>query len=260
MDKTTFPALMKMEDLINGECTIPEKLDRFFKALIGGKDIRRRDGVNCHRLNNSLASDACYCISNGSFKLSKHMTLGVAFHNFDRYVNTLTEKDNLHNTVEIIYQNVSKDYNIELKSSNISGNLDVPLPPTKRRKVLENLTPVEDNEPTLPANLPLIETIDLLYLFLHFLHVPNTPMGTGFDSKIIKDTSFKQKVSYLTPINFSPTNIVVVKHTIQQAQIVGKECNQTYVQVTYDLAITKIAYKIQSNQRQSHNSTIFSSI
>ncbi|GFT76162.1 integrase catalytic domain-containing protein [Trichonephila clavipes] len=27
-----------------------EKLDRLFKALIGGKDIRRRDGVNCHRL------------------------------------------------------------------------------------------------------------------------------------------------------------------------------------------------------------------
>ncbi|GFX70022.1 hypothetical protein TNCV_340491 [Trichonephila clavipes] len=46
MDKTTLPAVIKMEDLINGECTIPEKLDRFFKALIGGKDIRHRDGVN----------------------------------------------------------------------------------------------------------------------------------------------------------------------------------------------------------------------
>ncbi|GFY39015.1 hypothetical protein TNIN_31951 [Trichonephila inaurata madagascariensis] len=52
MDKTTLPAVMKMEDLINGECTIPEKLDRLFKTLIGGKDIRRRDGVNCHRLSN----------------------------------------------------------------------------------------------------------------------------------------------------------------------------------------------------------------
>ncbi|GFS49519.1 HTH_Tnp_Tc3_2 domain-containing protein [Trichonephila clavipes] len=36
MDKTTLPAVMKMEYLINGECTIPEKLDRFFKLLIGG--------------------------------------------------------------------------------------------------------------------------------------------------------------------------------------------------------------------------------
>ncbi|GFY61459.1 hypothetical protein TNIN_340721 [Trichonephila inaurata madagascariensis] len=37
MDKTTLPAVMKIEDLINGECTIPEKLDRFFKILIGVK-------------------------------------------------------------------------------------------------------------------------------------------------------------------------------------------------------------------------------
>ncbi|GFX34567.1 uncharacterized protein TNCV_3658051 [Trichonephila clavipes] len=118
--------------------------------------------------------------------------------------------------------------------------------------MLENLTPVE-NEPTLPANLHLIETIDLLHLLSHFLHVPNTPMGTGFNSKIIKDTSPKQKVSYLTHINFSPTNVAVVTHTMEQAQVVGKECNQTYVQVTYDLAIAKIAYKIQSTSKPQFN-------
>ncbi|GFX17272.1 hypothetical protein TNCV_1064741 [Trichonephila clavipes] len=330
MDKTTLSAVMKMEDLINGKCTILERLDRFFKALILGKEIRRRDGVNCHRLNNSLASEAIHCVNNGTVKPSKHITLdmtvkkltsskkminilnrlghccnyntleeleteatiscanrsqicppdiiqspslstcGVAFDNFDRYVDTLTGKDTLHDTVGIIYQNVSDDYDIELNSSGISGNLDIPLPPTKRRRtfneeipelpsfnhrlqMLENLTPVE-NEPNLPANLTLIETIDLLYLCSHFLHVPNSPMWTGFNSKIIKDTSPKQKVSYLTPINFSPTNVVVVKHTMEQAQVVGKECNQTYVQVTYDLEIAKIAYKIQST------SIIFSSI
>ncbi|GFS51619.1 hypothetical protein TNIN_350841 [Trichonephila inaurata madagascariensis] len=66
-----------MDDLINGECTIPEKLDRFFKASIGGKDIRRRDGVHCHKLRNSLASDAICCVSNGTVKPSKHITLGM---------------------------------------------------------------------------------------------------------------------------------------------------------------------------------------
>ncbi|GFV49042.1 hypothetical protein TNCV_5065261 [Trichonephila clavipes] len=136
MDKTTLPAVMKMEDLINGEYTIPEKLDRFFKALIGGKDIRRRDGVNCHRLSNSLASDAIYCVSNGTVKPSKHITLGVAFDNFDRYVDTLTGKDTLHDTVGIIYQIVSHDYDIELNSSSISGNIDIPLPPTKEDGLL----------------------------------------------------------------------------------------------------------------------------
>ncbi|GFT29982.1 hypothetical protein TNCV_3349441 [Trichonephila clavipes] len=77
MDKTTLPAVMKVEDLINGECTIPERLDCFFKTLIGGKDIRCRDGVNCHRLSNSLASDAIYYVSNGTVKPSKHITLGM---------------------------------------------------------------------------------------------------------------------------------------------------------------------------------------
>ncbi|GFX93247.1 hypothetical protein TNCV_4761261 [Trichonephila clavipes] len=195
MDKTTLPAVMKMKDLINGEYTIPEKLDRFFKALIGGKDIRRRDGVNCHRLSNSLASDAIYCVSNGTVKPSKHITLGmavesltssrkminilnrlghccnynaleeleteatissvnrsqicppdiiqspslstgVAFDNFDRYVDTLTGKDTLHDTVGTIYQNVSHDYDIELNSSSINGTIDIPLPPTKEDGLL----------------------------------------------------------------------------------------------------------------------------
>ncbi|GFX94989.1 uncharacterized protein TNCV_3046211 [Trichonephila clavipes] len=56
MDKTTLPVVKKMKDLINGEYTIPEKLDCFFKALIGGKDIRRRDGVNCHRTDKPFSS------------------------------------------------------------------------------------------------------------------------------------------------------------------------------------------------------------
>ncbi|GFV21650.1 hypothetical protein TNCV_1060641, partial [Trichonephila clavipes] len=72
-----------------------------FQSISGGKDIRRRDGVNCHRLSNSLASDAIYCIR--------------------RYF--ITGKDTLHDTVGIMYQNVSHDYDIELNSSSISGNI-----------------------------------------------------------------------------------------------------------------------------------------
>ncbi|GFT06874.1 uncharacterized protein TNCV_3112511 [Trichonephila clavipes] len=40
---------------------------------------------------------------------------------------------------------------------------------------------------------------------------------------------------------------------MEQAQVFGKECNQTYVQVTYDLAIAKIAYKIQSTSKPQFN-------
>ncbi|GFV69644.1 hypothetical protein TNCV_4507591 [Trichonephila clavipes] len=183
------------ESSLDGAASECKKLDRFFKALIGGKDIRRLDGVNCHRLSNSLASDAIYCVSNGTVNLSKHIILGmtvksltssrkminilnrlghccnyntleeletettissvnrsqicppdiiqspslstgVAFDNLYRYVDTLTGKDTLHDTVGIIYQNVSHDYDIELNSSSISGNIDIPLPPTKEDGLL----------------------------------------------------------------------------------------------------------------------------
>ncbi|GFV92982.1 hypothetical protein TNCV_3426941 [Trichonephila clavipes] len=43
---------------------------------------------------------------------SPSLSTGVAFDNIDRYVDTLTEKDTLHDTVGIIYQNVSDDYDI----------------------------------------------------------------------------------------------------------------------------------------------------
>ncbi|GFT42680.1 hypothetical protein TNCV_5140211 [Trichonephila clavipes] len=56
---------------------------------------------------------------------SPSLSTGVAFDNFDRYVDTLTGKDTLHNTAGIIYQNVSHDYDIELNSSSISGNIDI---------------------------------------------------------------------------------------------------------------------------------------
>ncbi|GFW58988.1 hypothetical protein TNCV_2830941 [Trichonephila clavipes] len=72
---------------------------------------------------------------------SPSLNTGVAFNNFDRYVDTLTGKDTLHDTVGIIYQNVSDDYDIELNSSSISGNLDIPLPPTKRRRTFNEEIP-----------------------------------------------------------------------------------------------------------------------
>lgn len=37
-------------------------------------------------------------------------------------------------------------------------------------------------------------------------------------------------------------NVSVIVFTMEQAQNVGKECDQSYIQVTYDLTIAKIAY------------------
>ncbi|GFT40150.1 hypothetical protein TNCV_782741 [Trichonephila clavipes] len=67
---------------------------------------------------------------------SPSLSTCVAINNFDRYVDTLTGTDTLDDTVGIIYQNVSHDYDIELNSSSISGNTDIPLPPTKEDGLL----------------------------------------------------------------------------------------------------------------------------
>lgn len=78
-------------------------------------------------------------------------------------------------------------------------------------------------------------------------------MWVGFNHKIIEDNIIKQKISYLTPINLSPTDKSVVHETMRQTQQIGIECQQNYMQVTYDLAIAKIAFAIQSTEKPNFN-------
>lgn len=184
-------------------------------------------------------------------------------------MDTLTGKETLHDTVGIIYQNVDNILDSEMNKDNAidnahTENVSTTKPPQKRKrslkeispdiisyskrlKMLGRLAPVQIDQP-LPVNISCLETIDILYLLSHAFRVPNTPSWTGFNSRIIEDNIPKQRVSYLSPINLSPTNASVVAHTMEQAQNVGIECGQTYVQVTYDLAIAKIAYKIQATE------------
>jgi hypothetical protein len=63
---------------------------------------------------------------------------------------------------------------------------------------------------------------------------------------IYQDNSSKQKIYYLTTINESPTTVSVVLETMRQAQKLAEEFNEDYMEVTYDLAIAKVALQIQS--------------
>lgn len=70
-------------------------------------------------------------------------------------------------------------------------------------------------------------------------------MWIGFNAKLINDSSKSQIVSYLPTINASPTDVAVVVGTmkrLKRAIKIADECNQRYIQVTYDLTIAKIAY------------------
>lgn len=75
-------------------------------------------------------------------------------------------------------------------------------------------------------------------------------MWVGFHHNLNKDFhNIKEQICYLTPINESPTNIPVVIETMKQSQSIAAEIGQPCINVTYDLAIAKIAIQVQSTEK-----------
>ena len=125
---------------------------------------------------------------------------------------------------------------------------------TKKPKLIENLLPLDSELRIInDRNYSFFQKLDGIWVISHILKIPSTPMWVGFNSKIIEDVSVKQKVSYLNPINESPTNVNVVYETVRQSQKIAEECTQEYIQVTYDLAIAKVDYQIQSTEKPEFN-------
>ena len=92
-----------------------------------------------------------------------------------------------------------------------------------------------------------------LWVLSHVFDIPKTPMWTGFHSQLLVDRSLMQRVPYMTTIIASPTKESVVIETMKQALQVANECGQEFTQVTYDLAIAKVALQIQSVERPRLN-------
>lgn len=238
-------------------------------------DILNRFGHCCsYNTIEELETEATFFSADSSsicpqgITLSPDLCMGVAFDNFDRYVETCSGKDTLHDTVGIIFQNVTDVSDVDAREDceNYDGNEFVNTPGTRRRRSYEAIIPElqsypkrprmvdvllpSDNELRLsiPDNLKIIKQVDVLWMLSHAFEIPNTPMWVGFNSKIVQDNSPKQKVTYLTPINLSPTDKSVVLETMSQAQKAAQECHQRYIQITYDLAIAKIALQIQATE------------
>lgn len=76
-------------------------------------------------------------------------------------------------------------------------------------------------------------------------------MWVGFHHNLNKDShNNKEKICYLTPINESPTNIIpILIESMKQSQSIAAEIGQPYINVTYDLAIAKIAMQVQSTEK-----------
>lgn len=196
------------------------------------------------------------------------MCTGVAYDNFDRYEETKSGKDTLHDTVGIIYQNVDSSTTDDSEITDPSSSNDIILDSRKRRRrtfesisldevpypknprMLDNLQlSVHEIESLNSANLPLYNAIDTIWMMSHALQLLNVPMWVGFNCSINDNNSPKQIISYLTPINASPTNRSVVLETMRQSQRICQDIQQTSIQVTYDLAIAKVALQIQSTEK-----------
>ena len=189
--------------------------------------------------------------------LNPSLATASVWDNNDANVETLDGKATLHSTVGHTYQNIVTDLNtsstdhqmIEFREGRsrrqFFGN-EREIPPF--RKALKSAMFVRDTTTTVEGN----KTIPLRPLQLYWfwkLGDGDTPMHSGFMSKIMEDTLPLQRICYMDPISRSPTNNDVVRETMIRTINVAKETGQEYAVVTYDLAVALKAYSIQAIER-----------
>lgn len=185
----------------------------------------------------------------------------LAFDNYDRYVETSSGKDTLHDTVGIVYQNMVGNMQIESVQScpesetridlqsgtrrrNYQSHFDASVQPYFRRN--EIAPALIGNSPALPTSLEKSISLDMIWIFQHALG-QNNKRWFAWNSERTADPNPMQKIGYLPNINMSPTADATVKKTLEVAQCVAKDCGQQNIIVTYDLAIACKAYKIKTD-------------
>lgn len=205
--------------------------------------------------------------------------IGVAFDNYDRYVETLTGKDTLHDTVGIAYQDDIQS-SLQDHDGNTAGpsvelltvpevqsgrksvrrrraygeNAAVIEPYHKRpRMVKEIMIPMDDpRRKDIPATLHQAKLLDFIWASSLSVNPKPIPMWTGWNATFLKDDALPrlpmQTISYLPQLNVSPTSISAVVETLNMSKRIAEECDQKYVPVTYDLAIANVALTIQSEE------------
>lgn len=240
-----------------------------------------------------LETEATYSLLNAKRVCPAEMVLrpelnsGFAFDNLDRYVETSTGNNTMHDTVGIAFQDVISDLELEALNNTvpivngddvIDSDIDdnnesdthepsevVPAKKMRRSLHCDSLVLSEvtvnlkylgtiqiSEELNVPNNLPEIKQLDRIWMICHAFQIP-TPMWVGFNVKIITDRTKKQKVFYLPPINDSPTKNPVVYETMKRTIKASKECGQSYAECHYDLAITSKALKIQNTLFRTYN-------
>ncbi|KAJ8966822.1 hypothetical protein NQ314_003284 [Rhamnusium bicolor] len=267
--RSPLPKNLTSSNMIQGECDIPELIDQFYWELISSTGWAK----SSYTVLEELETDATFTsiaksdVCPEDIVRAPMLGTGLAFSNFDGFVDTTSGKDTLHDTVGMVYQNIIDepedsnenesnsnsipDTNVEILDSNECSSTDSPY--NKRPKYNETLLSLESPLRKCGVDTNDLKRIDLVWMLSHFLNLPNTPSWVGFNSIIHDDKSCQQRISYLTAINCSPINNAVVYETMKQCQRAANECKEVYMQVTYDLAISKIALQIQSKESPLFN-------
>lgn len=186
----------------------------------------------------------------------------VAFDNFDKFVETSSGKDTLHDTVGIVYQNIVQDRDPGRETEKQQPNtLDYTERQRRRRKYQSNfdcsivpyvrksnaVVQIVGTKCIVPESLPLAVDLNNLWMFQHALDIDGATRWFAWNSERIVDTNPIQKIGYLPNLNMSPTSDSVVLKTLDIAITIANECKQTNIVVTYDLAIASRAYRIQAD-------------
>ncbi|KAG5865424.1 hypothetical protein JTB14_004463 [Gonioctena quinquepunctata] len=140
----------------------------------------------CYNVVEGLETEASYTsvgrseLYPSNVHLRDDLHTGVAFDNFDRFVETIDGKDTLHYTVGIIYQDVCEDVEQQNPADDTGRSrkrrrtFDTSIPDiqpfSKRLKSISGLLPVDfSSRSDIPSNLEEIKMIDAAWLISHVM-------------------------------------------------------------------------------------------
>lgn len=194
----------------------------------------------------------------------------IAFDNYDKFVETSSGKDTLHDTVGIVYQNMDNENIIEAANISLPDSTDddrtnitdSDISYQRRRKYYSTLDSsielyskphqkptvrLHGNDPMFPDMWQKGIDLNAIWMFNFAFELEETKRWFAWNAERTIDKNPLQNIGYLPNLNHSPTSDAVVLKTLQIAKDVAAECNQRNIIVTYDLAIASKAYRIQSN-------------
>ena len=81
-------------------------------------------------------------------------------------------------------------------------------------------------------------------------------MWVSWNSNLIPRDDKTQKIWSLLKINISPISHEVIVETLKKSLLITAECEKQCIAVTNDLAIAKVAYYVQSEEKPDFDSII----